>query len=365
MRKINLYLSKSLMTNLLVAVSIATFVLLIGQFSKVSDWLSRGIPFRYIILFVLYRIPQALSFTLPFGLFISTILMFNKMSTDNEITALRSSGISLKEIIAPLILLSVLLSTLCYFLQFHWAPEFSFRSKWLVRSGIVRSPLQLLEAGRFVELFNGYIIYVGEKDERNVTDVHLYILDNDGKVQQKIDARRGELTVDESVKHLRLTLYKATIETIDIDDPGDLSKNQRIKGDTITFPLDYGGNINKRPLVRRTGEMAISQLFAHIQIQGERGIDTTPLYVELHLRAAMALSPFSFLLIGIPLGIRLPRKESNVALMATFLVPLMYYVLVSFFETLRHNPEYKPEFLMWTPNIICQIVGISALWLKR
>ena len=111
--------------------------------------------------------------------------------------------------------------------------------------------------------------------------------------------------------------------------------------------------------------MKISQLFARIQIYSERGIDTALFYVEIHKRAAMALSPFSFLLLGMPFGIKRPREESYYALFACFIIPLTYYIMLSFFESLRQKAAVHPEFLMWLPNILCQTVGLWMLWKKR
>jgi lipopolysaccharide export system permease protein len=365
MKLINLYLIKNVLAGLGISVLIATFVLLIGQFARIADLLSQGVSLKILLLFVVYRLPQALSFTIPLGVFVTTILVFNRMSADTEIIALSASGIGLHQIMAPLVLLSLILSCACYFLQFNLAPEYNFRSTWLVKSEVAKNPMQLVEDGRFVEIFEGYIIYVGKKEGAEVLDVNLYVLNQEDKVKQKIYAQRGEIQVNDAMKHLELTLYDATIEAADPDDPYDVSKIQRIKGGTLSIRLDYGGNINKKSLTRGVGEMRLSQLFARIQIESERGIDTTVLYVELHLRAALALSPFSFILLGIPLGIRMPRKESTFGLYTCVLVPLVYFILISFFETLYLKPYYKPEFLMWLPNIFCQIAGILALWLKR
>ncbi len=362
MKIINLYLVKNLTISFITAITIATFVMLLGQLTKVFDLLTQGVDPKIILMYVGYRMPQALGYTIPLGFFISTVLILNRMSLDNEISALRASGVSIQQIIAPIVLLSLGLCILCGFIHLNISPEYQYRAKWLVREAGIINPLMLIEEGRYVEIFDGYIVYVDKKQDTSVRDVHLYILNKKDVVVQKIDAYRGEIIVENKRKEIQLTLFNATIESIH---PEDISKNQRIKSGKCMFPLSYGNKLHKKPLIRRVDEMKISQLFSRIQIQSERGIDTTKLYVELHLRAAMALSPFSFILLGIPLGIRLPRRETSWSLYGCILIPLIYFVSVSIIEGLYHFPQYKPEFLLWIPNIVCQISGIWALWIKK
>ncbi len=336
--------------------------MLLGQLTKVFDLLTQGVDPKIIMMYIVYRMPQTLGYTIPLGFFISTVLIFNRMSLDHEISALRASGISIQQIIAPIVLLSLVLCFVSGIIHFEISPEYKYRAKWLVREAGVINPLMLMEEGRYVEIFDGYIVYVDEKEDASVRDVHLYILNKKDVVVQKIDAYRGELIVNDKKKELELTLFNATIESIH---PEDISKNQRIKSGKCMFPLNYGNKLHKKPLIRRVDEMKLSQLFSQIQIKSERGVDTTKLNVELHLRAAMALSPFSFILLGIPLGIKLPRRESSWNLYGCTLIPLIYFVSISIIEGLYHYPQYKPELLLWGPNIVCQISGIWALWIKK
>ncbi len=365
MKTLNLYLCRNLGGGLLIAVAISTFVMLTAQFAKVFELLSRGVPFQVLLACVAYRIPQALSYTIPLGIFIAAILLFNKMSTENEMTAIRAGGISLWQIAAPAVMIGALLSVLCGYFHIELAPDFKYRSKWLVQEEGVKSPLMLIEEGRFVEMFDGYVIFVGKKTGDRVHDIHLYMLDDADRVHRKVDARSGELILREEVRELEFTLFGTTIETIDPDFPNDVSRIRRIKGERLTIPLAYGDKLDRKSLIRHPNEMRLSQLLARIRIQAERGVDITPLYVELHMRAALALSPFSFVLIAIPLGIRRPRNETNYGLAACFLVPLAYYSLITFFDTFKYNPEAHPELLMWLPNILCHIGGLVAIWVKR
>ena len=108
---------------LALAVVVGTFVMLVGQLAKVFDLLSKGVPLPVLLGLVAHRIPQVLGFTLPLSLFFATVIYFNTLSAEHELSALRSAGISLFQIAAPVMLLAVLISGLCTYLQFQVIPE--------------------------------------------------------------------------------------------------------------------------------------------------------------------------------------------------------------------------------------------------
>ena len=77
----------------------------------------------------------------------------------------------------------------------------------------------------------------------------------------------------------------------------------------------------------------------------------------------MALSIFSFAFIGVPLGIKVSRKETSANLGVAVILALAYYLLVVVVGWLDQHPEYHPEVLMWVPNII--LLSLGGLLLYR
>ncbi len=359
------HIFKHVVIAFLITMGVATFVLLIGQFARVFDMVSRGAPLMALLSYIVLRLPQTLCYTIPIGLFISTVFVFNRLSEENEILALRASGLNLLQISAPVLFLGLILSLLCVKLQIDWAPNCNYLAKTQIRHEGVKNPQLLIEAGQFVEIFTGYIVYVGSKENDMLSDIHLYVLDEQNRIQEKINAHHGRMVVKEELQKLELTLSQATIETSDPNHPADATKNKRIQGETLTIPLDYSNQINRKSVIRRISEMRLSQILAHLQILTERGIETTPLYFEILHRAAISLSPFSFVLLALPLGIKAQRRDSYSHLVVCVLAPFAYYTFYSLFETWGNNPIPYWEYLIWLPNIIFQISGLYLFWRKR
>lgn len=365
MKRLNLYLCRNLLATLALAIGVATFMMVVGSFAKIFGMLAQGVPIQPLLLYILLRLPKMLVYTIPIGLLIATTLMFSALSANNELTVLRASGVSILQITAPLLLMGLTASALCLLLQFEYAPKLAHRARVMMRREMARTPLAMIEARSYIELADGLLLYIGSKDGPNIRDVRIYRLDKEDRLLEDIVARTGEIVVDEGRQRLVLVLSEVKIVRFDPEAPQNPAKTQRIGGRKLEYPVELGDKFNRKYLLPKPGDMTLAQLFANAYLNTQIGQATTKLYLELHLRAALALAPFSFMLLGIPFGMRLNRKENSVGLIASLLVVMLYFAALSFFETMHAHPEWHPELLMWTPNVLCQLGGITGLWLKR
>ncbi len=360
MKLLNLYITRNLLLTTVAAVCVLTFVMVSANLIRAFDLLARGVGGGVLLSFILCMLPDALTFTIPLALLCATVLVFSRLSADNEVTAMRASGIGLWQIVSPALLLSIVLSGLCLWLNTTVAPIARYRADLLKRDEGVRNPLVVIEAGRFVEL-PGHVIRVGRRDGARLHDIHIYVLGEDGRVSQDITARRGQVVIDDESRVLELVLEDATIAAVDVDRGSERSVLRRFASQRFSFPLDYGMELDRRPLTRRLKFMDVPMIFGRMSIDSARGIDTTPHAVELNARLAKAMSPFAFLLLGIPFGIRTRRSETSVGLLVSLVLALGFYVFLVLADALKYQPALQPEILVWLPNILYQVGGLWAL----
>ena len=85
--------------------------------------------------------------------------------------------------------------------------------------------------------------------------------------------------------------------------------------------------------------------------------DTVELEVELNQRIAFALSPIAFLLLGLPLAIRTSRRETSIGLFLNVILAGVFFLSIILCESFCSFPKIYPQYLLWLPNILYQIVG--------
>jgi lipopolysaccharide export LptBFGC system permease protein LptF len=335
-----------------------------GSLFQAFDLVAKGVsPLAFGKLMVLI-IPEMLRYTIPLSLLCGTVLLFSRLSADSEITAMKASGISLWQTITPALLFAALLSGVCFWLSASIAPRCRYEADQLKRAEVGRNPLALLEPGRFITEIPNYNIRVGAREGDVLGGIHILVLDPKTKeLRRSITARRGRVVTDEKTRSLRLELEDATIANLSpVKDGEDEAQSiERVAMHTIEFPIEYGAKLDARPVTQKTKYLSMAAILARIHMDAEEGKPVGRYYVALHKRMSMALSPISFLLIGIPLAIRSRRSETSIGLLLSLMLGFGFYVFLPLADSVKFQAGLHPEFLVWLPNVLYQGGGLWAL----
>ena len=364
MRILHRYVYGQMLLAFGLTIFITTFVGVLALLPKLFDVIAEGVTVQWTLLFLLYNLPNILCYTLPIGLLVAAVLVFNRMSADNEVMALRASGVGLLQLTAPAVLLALAVSGVCWWLRFEVAPECWLRAQSIAKAEALKNPVALFAESPDAVFFKGFFIMHGGRVGRNgLKDVNIFVQDlKTGELRDTITARRGEFEANTANSTLILTLHDATVVSLDPEDPQKPS--QRTVAAEWRKEIDYAQHLNSRPLVRRTGEMTMSQLFSWLQIMTAQGRPVGPYLIELHWRAAWAVSPFTFILIGIPLGLQIARRETLAGIIGCVGAMAAYYIPMSLLSTAV--PEgLHPELMMWALNLGFQTAGLALLWRRR
>ncbi len=380
MKTLQRYLTQQILASLLMTVVVFTFVLLLGNALKdVLPLLRSGqVGFGVVARAVGLLVPFVAVFALPMGTLAATLLIFGRFSADSEFTAARASGISLLSLVSPILLLSVFLCAISAVVNMQVGP----RCRVAVTSILFRLRAELatsyLPEGKWIADFPGYILYVGKNNSGDLRDVIALKLQNETNVQLTIHAARGKREVMMAERKMKVTLYEGTImsmggnqRTVEAFEewPVEFALGARekatLKVDDMTFPQlrQQLADLEKRmklriPLERLTREQQMTWRKEWDQWRK----DLTVVEFHMHRQVAFSFACFGFTLLGIPLGLRVHRRETNIGIAIALLLVAVYYSFILVGQTLDTKPQYAPHLIVWLPNLLFQGVGAVLLW---
>ncbi len=353
MKTLNFYVTKSFIVTFIMTIGILTFAMMGGRLIKVMDYISQGLPIVSVLKFILYISPLVLANSIPFAIMVSIMLIFGRLSADSEITAMRACGVSVLQIISPIMLIVFIFSCVCFYLRMDVVPHCTWRAGSFLKGVVIDQPLSILIPGRAVE-YEDLLIRIDNKVGKNdIRNIQVFRMGEKGqKVQQDITAPTGKITADKKKEVLNIILDDATIVIYD-----DKGKATRTFTRQITFPIDYGKKFNRIKIAKDVDDLSFRELFGRSLLNRKLGKDNTKVEVELNQRLALALAPIAFMLLGMPLAIRTSRRETSVGLFLSVIFAGVYYSLVMICGALNQYPKYYPQVLLWIPNILYQFFG--------
>jgi len=397
LKTLHKYLTGQVLAALLLTVAVFTFVvLLLNALKDILPLLFSGhAPLGLIAKAVGLLLPFAVVYALPMGFITATLLVFGRFSADQELTAARAGGVSLLSLITPVILLSLLCCGLSAWFNMDIGPR--------SRVAFVEMRYQMLNEmanaqipeGRFVRDFPGYIIYVGKKGkDGGLQDLLIYRMQDETNVDGVIQASSGRLNPLRSqnqlaidldnaevmagvrgnnlnfYRHLSLNLsYESVTNRAFKPKVSDMTFAQlrQEEQDLLNLNLTLGPNapvmaLDRLNLVMATNASPEQLAEQKSMAEKRRQQELEKVRVEMHREVAFSFACFGFTLVGIPLGIRVHRRETNIGIFIALLLVMGYYAFVMLGNALSGRPEWHPHLILWIPNFGFQIVGAVLLW---
>jgi lipopolysaccharide export system permease protein len=377
------YLIRQILATLLMTVGVFTFVLLLGNLLQQILGLLVSGHVRPILLVesVGLLIPWVWVFALPMGFLTATLLVFGRISADQELTAARASGVSLISLITPVLLLSLLCCGVSAWINMQLGPQCRYAYKKLIfqaRTELADKADDELPEGQYVRDFPGYIFYVEKNRGGKLEGVRIY--ERGTNMQMTITAPTGQIETDVTNKQIILNLDDASIVRFNGSHVHfDTSRSMPMKFDLNTVTNQMGKpRISDMTFWQLQNELrdleeslalppapaaSTDELRAQLSEVAKRRQDLTePIRVEMHREISFSFACFGFTLVGIPLGIRVHRRETNVGVAIALGLVLVYYAFFMLGESLSARPEFAPHLILWLPNFIFQAVGAVLLW---
>lgn len=376
MNLLDRHIFKSVLGTCAAAVGLFAFVLILGN--VINDLLGHVLAGRLDwLLFgwlVVLLLPWIICYALPLGMITGVLLTLGRMSADSEITAMRAAGISLFRIARPVLLLGVLGVGVALYANLQAMPWARVQYHRELDEAVRANALRWLVPKTFIREFSGVVVYIGEKNGPILRDLWIWKLDREKRVVEFGRAESGRIDYDEEANEFVIVGVNARAEKRYADNPEDLSRAPYVGaiGRTEPWRISLEQLFGPRRERRRVDWMTLAQSeqeLARLAAARDRAPDAREhARAEMRVRIAVqdkfstAFAVLAFAVIGVPLGVKVSRRETSANLGVAVLLALGHYLLTVAVKALDRHPEYRPDLLLMLPNVVFLVL---AVWLFR
>ena len=331
------------------------------MFQVLGKIVGKGLELHVIVEYFFLNLAWIIAMAVPMAVLVSVLMSFGRLSGDNEITALKASGVSHYRLIRPLLIASLILCALLIIFNNDVLPYFNHRSR-LLRADIHRKrPTMIMEEGVFLFDIPKTVLYARKVHSETSTMEDVVIYDESEKdLQTTITGKRGELKFSPEQEVFLFTLWDGEIHRESTKD----NTYQKTLFKRALFRVPAPNMVLQRSEsdYRSDREMSVLEMkqkvkeLSKYQEKNRRLIDSY--LVEIHKKYSIPVACLIFVLLGAPLGIRAHRGGIGVSGGLSLFFFLLYWVFLIGGEDLADRDYVHPAVAMWAPNVLLGIFGI-------
>ncbi|MCJ7833023.1 MAG: LPS export ABC transporter permease LptF [Deltaproteobacteria bacterium] len=361
MRIISRYIFREILTPFGVTLLVFTLIFLLGNLMQLIEMIvQKGVGLWDIIRLLGYTLPFLFVYIIPMTFFISILLGFLRLSSDNEVTALKASGIGFFQLLPPVLILSLACYVLTSFTAMVAQPWGEYSLKNLIFNIAVVQAKVTLKERVFNDDFKDLVFYIQKvSSDGEMEDV--FILDQRQKdVPQTIVAKKGWLIPNPRERSLNLRLGKGTIYNVSLDSKS--AQNINFKTYDLILPLEQMlSSQEKRE--RSETELYLHELKKKIR-QTSSGEKKYFIYqIEYYKKFSLPFSCLVFGLIAFPLGLQSRLAGRSWAVILGGAVFFIYYLILSLAFSLGEKGSLSPMIGLWLPNVVVGALGGYLFWI--
>ncbi len=303
---------------------------------------------------ILFELPKVLNIALPVGMLLGTVIVFDKLSKDFEITVMRGSGFPFFRIIISVIILSVFASFFTFIVEAKFLPYSACKLKDIKENNRVSQfvfPLRTSD-GAMKKMF-----IVPNFDDNYIRDVIvLNFYDN----SEKGSSLLSSILISDYIKYNNGAWTINTAKQYNISEDGVYETTQEVKNVKV---LDGVSGQNAYKLMKysifRDRELTNHQIYEYVNLLHQEKMDDEyrfmlNKYIQRYTHAFMCIL---FAILGSLLGFSKPREQKFLGMLIAVGVIFLYYITMPFFDMLAEKDFLSP----WITSMIAPIAAIILI----
>ena len=344
-----------------VSVSFLALILILvtGRLLQLTRYLfTSPITLLDLVQIIVFVMPKLLLFALPMATLVGVLLAFVRLSSDNELIALRASGVGASQTLPAVLAVLFLTTSLSYVNTINIIPYSTQAFEHKLKSlGRVSLPT-FLKDGTFIDIVPNLVFYFREVNPSDLKIQGVFVQDQRQQdVRMVIVAERAQIITPRNINQIIFKISNGIITRV----PDNLKDAQAVSFKTydLTLDLDDLFSVSAKSGGKGKRIMTMQELFEAMSDKSQKG--ATGYALELHQRLALPLSCLCLGLIGPPLGSLFRPRSRMTGITLGVGVFLAYYVLLSAGKGLGENDIIPAWLAMWTPNILTTALALY-LW---
>ena len=360
---LNRYLFLEMLPPFFINLAFFSFIFLMKQILDITDMIvNHRVGVVPVFLLLAYTMPYFLQYIIPMSTMMAVLMALLRMSSDNEIMALKAGGVSIYRLLTPVLAFSLAGTLITGYMTIFGVPSGAERFKSLLFDVAAANLNVSLKERTFNDSFKQIMLYVNKIDPQSGELNNVLIEDSRTSGENNtVVARRGRLFGEPGKMVYYLRLYDGTISQMDVRD----RSSHTINFETYDIRLDLKDVFSTPGIANQTpDEMTLPHLRAHLkQVKADK-INYLSALLKYYKKFSIPVACLAMGLLAMPLGIqaRNARKAFGIGLGLLFF--LLYYILLSVGTAFGENGNYPPVVGMWMPNVILGGFGIYLLVLS-
>ncbi|MBB15422.1 hypothetical protein CMK22_09120 [Candidatus Poribacteria bacterium] len=348
-----------------------TLILLLEEIFRLTRlFVKKGVSPFYLLELLIYVLPATIVVTIPMSTLIGILIAFGRLSTDNEITAMRAHGVSFQQLLVPMLITSIFLSITDLVFMDYALPHGNAAYSSLKRDISRKNPSFVLEEGVVMKEMEGKgKIWMFERthpETGRLLDVKLWDAIWSGK-PRFVESKQAVLSFEKT--HAWLDLYDGrTYERV----PGEAEVYRITSFEENRILLDVVEDVKRSEFESQSPRsMPIAKLRRRIRelkkqitpndTRSYQAIQLRYAKVEYHKKFSIPFACLFFGLIGVPLGLMVKKSGRMVGLGIGLTLIVVYYLLLQLGQSLGINGKMTAWVAMWTPNMFTGLIGCVFL----
>lgn len=339
-----------------------TFLMLMRYLLDISElWIQHGAELSSVLQAVVYSLPHIVVLTLPMAVLVGGLVAFGRMSADFEVVAMRALGISLVQLLPPVLILAVTASLANGWLFLYgmpWGNQALRELQWDTMTQ--RALSQEIKPRVFHDDFPDLVLYIEDVVDQGREWRGVFAAQG-ADPPAIVRAERAYPWIDDDDRSTYLQLERGTI-VVSTDDPRDVTVFDFEQRDMLVWSEERDSILGGPGADERS--MTLAELRQRIAEREAAGDPAADLRVEVHKKFAFSFACIIFALISLPLGVSTERQTTTRGYAIGTGVILVYYWFAQNGEQMAEAGEIPAWVGMWTANLVLGVAAVVLLWVK-